>query len=577
MLNAFQMIWNFSNKRKGTYKSAVIFSFVEGLFLMTKMFAIIIAIYTVFGTYSVASAIRWIVLLTLTYIIGVAIFSYKMQSASMSAGFGMVKDKRFEFGSLLKNAYLGFFDNFSVGKINTMLTTTLSEIEMAAPTALISVMGGVLGTVSLLIGLFFYEWRIAIISLVGMIVYILVVNYQIKVSRKFAPRRRKAGSKLSTSALLFLQGIKVTKLFSFKNGDKKLNDSIHESCEENVALSNASVPSHIVAGVVVSTFEIIIVLVAFVLYREYHIFAVEKCIVIIILSFMIFSSINQAGSVLAMVGVLDSALNETENLNKIQQVECLEPKECINSDEIVFDNVSFSYGDNEVLKDISLEIKGNSLTAIIGPSGSGKTTLCQLIPRFFEVNVGRILIGGADIKHIPTEELMSKISMVFQKVYLFEDTVYNNIKFAKPNAIYDEVIDAAKKAMCHDFISQMPNKYDTMINEGGSSLSGGEKQRISIARAILKDAPIIILDEATSALDKENEADILKAIDSLTENKTVIMIAHRMKSIQKADKIIAIEDGVIQQEGTHDELMKQEGLYKKFVAERLKSSTWTVR
>ena len=169
------------------------------------------------------------------------------------------------------------------------------------------------------------------------------------------------------------------------------------------------------------------------------------------------------------------------------------------------------------------------------------------------------------------------LSMVFQIVYLFEDTVYNNIKFAKPNATNDEVIAAAKKAMCHDFISQMPNEYDTMINEGGSSLSGGEKQRISIARAILKDAPIIILDEATSALDKENEADVLKAINSLTENKTVIMIAHRMKSIQKADKIIAIENGVIKQEGTHEELMLQDGIYKKFVTEKLKSSSWTVR
>ena len=234
MLNAFKMIWNFSEKRKGTYKSALIFSFVEGLFLMTKMFAIIIAIYAIFGTYSVSNSIVWIVILALIYIIGVTIFSYKMQGASMSAGFGMVKDKRFHFGNLLKNAYLGFFDNFSVGKINAVLTTTLSEIEFAAPTALINVLGGILGTVSLLIGLFIYEWRIAIISLVGMLVYILVVNYQIKVSRKFAPRRRKAQSKLSASALLFLQGIKVTKLFSFKNGDEKLNASIDESCEENI-------------------------------------------------------------------------------------------------------------------------------------------------------------------------------------------------------------------------------------------------------------------------------------------------------------------------------------------------------
>ena len=577
MFNAFRLLWDFSDKRRGTYKTAFLLSFIEGLFLMTKMFAIIIAIYAVFGINSISYSVILITALTLIYIIGVAIFSYKMQIASMSAGFGMVKDKRFEVGNLLKNAHLGFFDNFSVGRINTMLTTTFSEIEASAPSALIRVMGGILGTVSLLIGLFFYEWRIAIISLVGTLTYLIVVNHQIKISRNAAPKRREAQSKLSTSALLFLQGIKVTKLFSLKDGDKKLNESIAQSCTENIALSKVSIPSHIAAGVVISGFEITIVLVSFILYREYHVFEAYECIVLIILSFVIFSSINQAGSVLAMIGILDSALNEAESLNEMQQLECLEPREYIDSDEIVFDNVSFSYGDNEVLKNINMKINSNSLTAIIGPSGSGKTTMCQLIPRFFEINSGKILLGGADIRHIPTEELMGKISIVFQKVYLFEDTVYNNIKFAKPNATHEEVIAAAKKAMCHDFISQMPNQYDTMINEGGSSLSGGEKQRISIARAILKDAPIIILDEATSALDKENEADILKAIDSLTENKTVIMIAHRMKSIQKADKIIAIENGIIKQEGTHEELMLQDGIYKKFVTERLKSSSWTVR
>ena len=577
MINAFKLVWNFSENRKATYKSAFIFSLIEGLFLMTKMFAIIIAIYAIFGIYSISKAIVLIVALALIYIVGVSIFSYKMQTASMSAGFGMVKDKRFEFGSLMKNAYLGFFDNFSVGRINTVLTTTFSEIEVAVPSALIRIMGGILGTVSLSIGLFFYEWRIALISLVGTLAYLIVVNYQIKVSRKYAPRRHEAGSKLSTTALLFLQGIKVTKLFSFKNGDKKLNDSIVDSCTENITLSNATVPSHLASGVVIAVFEIIIVLVSFILYREYHIFEAYECIVFTILSFMMFASINQAGSVLAMIGVLDSNLNETKSLNDIQQVECLEPREYINSDEIVFDNVSFSYGDNEVLKNINLKINSSSLTAIIGPSGSGKTTLCQLIPRFFEVSAGKILLGGADIRHIPTEELMLKISMVFQKVYLFEDTIYNNIKFAKPSATYDEVIAAANKAMCHDFISQMPDKYDTMVNEGGSNLSGGEKQRISIARAILKDAPIIVLDEATSALDKENEVDILKAIEALTENKTVIMIAHRMKSIKKADKIIAIENGVIKQEGTHDQLILQDGIYKNFVSEKLKSSSWSVR
>lgn len=574
MLNAFKLIWNFSSKRKKEYRNAIIFSFLEGLFLMAKMFAVIIAIYALFGRYPLSNAVIAVFALAVLYIVGVFIFSYKMQLTSMSAGFGMVGDKRFEFGEILKNAYLGFFDNFSVGRINSVLTTTLSEIETSAPSALIRVVGGVLGTVSLLIGLFFYEWRIALISLLGMAAYLLVVNWQIRVSRRDAPKRSEAQSKLSAAALLFLQGIKVTKAFSFKNGDRRLKDAIQGSCNENIALSSGSIPSQIAAGVVLSIFETAIIFTSVIGYTEFDIYSVEKCLVLIILSFMAFSSMNQAGSVLSMIGILDSALKETNSLTQMEQIQVASPEQHIASDEIIFEDVSFSYGDNEVLSHIDTAIKAGSFTAIIGPSGSGKTTLCQLIPRFFDVKKGRILIGGADIRHIPTEELMSKISVVFQKVYLFEDTILNNIRFGKPTATLEEVRAAAKAARCDDFIMALPEGYDTLVQEGGNNLSGGEKQRISIARAILKDAPIIILDETTSALDTENEHEVLAAIEELTENKTVIMIAHRIKTVEKADHIIAIENGRIVQEGTHEELLHKAGIYADFIHAREKASGW---
>ena len=574
MLNAFKLIWNFSSKRKKEYRNAIIFSFLEGLFLMSKMFAVIIAIYALFGRYPLSNAVIAVLTLAVFYIVGVFIFSYKMQLTSMSAGFGMVGDKRFEFGEILKNAYLGFFDNFSVGRINSVLTTTLSEIETSAPSALIRVVGGVLGTVSLLIGLFFYEWRIALISLLGMAAYLLVVNWQIRVSRRDAPKRSEAQSKLSAAALLFLQGIKVTKAFSFKNGDRRLKDAIQGSCNENIALSSGSIPSQIAAGVVLSIFETAIIFTSVFGYTVFDIYSVEKCLVLIILSFMAFSSMNQAGSVLSMIGILDSALKETNSLTQMEQIQVASPEQHIASDEIIFEDVSFSYGDNEVLSHIDTAIKVGSFTAIIGPSGSGKTTLCQLIPRFFDVKKGRILIGGADIRHIPTEELMSKISVVFQKVYLFEDTILNNIRFGKPTATLEEVRAAAKAARCDDFIMALPEGYDTLVQEGGNNLSGGEKQRISIARAILKDAPIIILDETTSALDTENEHEVLAAIEELTENKTVIMIAHRIKTVEKADHIIAIENGRIVQEGTHEELLHQTGIYADFIHDREKASGW---
>lgn len=574
MLNVFKLIWNFSSKRKKEYRNAIIFSFLEGLFLMAKMFAVIIAIYALFGRYPLSNAVIAVFALVVLYIVGVFIFSYKMQLTSMSAGFGMVGDKRFEFGEILKNSYLGFFNNFSVGRINSVLTTTLSEIETSAPSALIRVVGGILGTVSLLIGLFFYEWRIALISLLGMAAYLLVVNWQIRVSRRDAPKRGEAQSKLSAAALLFLQGIKVTKAFSFKNGDRRLKDAIQGSCNENIALSSGSIPSQIAAGVVLSIFETAIIFTSVIGYTEFDIYSVEKCLVLIILSFMAFSSMNQAGSVLSMIGILDSALKETNSLTQMEQIQVASPEQHIASDEIIFEDVSFSYGNNEVLSHIDTAIKVGSFTAIIGPSGSGKTTLCQLIPRFFDVKKGRILIGGADIRHVPTEELMSKISVVFQKVYLFEDTILNNIRFGKPTATLEEVQAAAKAARCDDFIMALPEGYDTLVQEGGNNLSGGEKQRISVARAILKDAPIIILDETTSALDTENEHEVLAAIEELTQNKTVIMIAHRIKTVEKADHIIAIEDGRIVQEGTHEELLYQTGIYADFIHAREKASGW---
>ena len=574
MLNVFKLIWNFSSKRKKEYRNAIIFSFLEGLFLMAKMFAVIIAIYALFGRYPLSNAVIAVFALVVLYIVGVFIFSYKMQLTSMSAGFGMVGDKRFEFGEILKNSYLGFFNNFSVGRINSVLTTTLSEIETSAPSALIRVVGGILGTVSLLIGLFFYEWRIALISLLGMAAYLLVVNWQIRVSRRDAPKRGEAQSKLSAAALLFLQGIKVTKAFSFKNGDRRLKDAIQGSCNENIALSSGSIPSQIAAGVVLSIFETAIIFTSVFGYTEFDIYSVEKCLVLIILSFMAFSSMNQAGSVLSMIGILDSALKETNSLTQMEQIQVASPEQHIASDEIIFEDVSFSYGDNEVLSHIDTAIKAGSFTAIIGPSGSGKTTLCQLIPRFFDVKKGRILIGGADIRHVPTEELMSKISVVFQKVHLFEDTIFNNIRFSKPTATLEEVRAAAKAARCDDFIMALPEGYDTLVQEGGNNLSGGEKQRISIARAILKDAPIIILDETTSALDTENEHEVLAAIEELTQNKTVIMIAHRIKTVEKADHIIVIEDGRIVQEGTHEELLYRTGIYADFIHAREKASGW---
>ena len=374
-----------------------------------------------------------------------------------------------------------------------------------------------------------------------------------KISRSEAPKRQLAQTKLTESAIEFIQGISVIKAFGMGEKDERVKKDIDGSCVNNINLSEKSIPSSIGAGITIQLFEIMI------------------------MSFVIFQSVSQAGSILSMIGILDSSLKDISSMENAEEIKVLSPIQNIKSNEIEFKNVSFSYGKGEVLKGISVALKPNTLTAIIGPSGSGKTTFCKLIPRFYDVSKGEILIGGAKITNISTEELMKNISMVFQNVYLFEDTIMNNIRLAKPNASDEDIISAAKKARCHDFIKSLQKGYETKIGEAGSTLSGGEKQRIAIARAILKDAPIVVLDEFTSALDVENEHHILQAIDNLVQNKTVIMIAHRLETVRKADNIIVLDKGEIVQEGTHNELITQDGIYKSFISIRERANKWSFK
>ena len=579
MINSFIGIWNFSKKRQKSFVKSIIFSFIKGMFEMTQMFAIVSIIQVLLGIYPVKTGIKWVVIMMILCIAGTFMTSYVSQISIMETGMFMVADKRISIGNILKNVHLGFFNNSSTGRIGAVLTTTLSNVEATAPMTLINVMGGLLSAVSMLIVMMCYEWHTGVITLVGMVLYIFAVNWQMKISRRDAPIRQEAQNELADATVSFLQGIKVTKAFSFRSGDTRLKSAIEGSRNENINITDKSMFSQVMTQMCVAVFESIIIINALVLYYKMNVISIDILITIIIMSFMIFASMHQAGSILSMIGLLDSAMDDVKELESTKQLECEQPVQTIKSNEIVFNNVCFSYdeGEREILHNVSLKIEPDSLTAIIGPSGSGKSTICQLIPRFWDVSSGSVTIGGADVRHIETTELMSRISMVSQRTYLFEDTILNNIKFGKSDATFEEVQQVAKSARCHDFIMSLPDGYNTVIKEGGNSLSGGEKQRISIARAMLKNAPIIILDEATSALDSENEQAILEAIDELTKNKTVIMIAHRMKTVRNADHIIAVENGRIVQEGTHDELVKQNGIYRRFVKEREDAGSWKIR
>lgn len=576
MFEALKSVWNFSEKRQGSLVKILILSFIEGMFVMLKMIAIILAVNAMFNSNLMDNYIYKVMILGIVCIIGVFGLGYFTQLGSVSVGFEMAKDKRLYFGSLFKKLYLGFFSKNSVGNINSTLTTSISTVEQVAPIILIHVIGGILSAISIVLGFAYYEMQVSVIIFAGILTYLLVVNYQMKISRSEAPKRQLAQTKLTESAIEFIQGISVIKAFGMGEKDERVKKDIDGSCVNNINLSEKSIPSSIGAGLTIQLFEIMIISYAFFMWNSGEI-SPQKAINLLIMSFVIFQSVSQAGSILSMIGLLDSSLKDISSMENAEEIKVLSPIQNIKSNEIEFKNVSFSYGKGEVLKGISVALKPNTLTAIIGPSGSGKTTFCKLIPRFYDVSEGEILIGGAKITNISTEELMKNISMVFQNVYLFEDTIMNNIRLAKPNASDEDVISAAKKARCHDFIKSLQKGYETKIGEAGSTLSGGEKQRIAIARAILKDAPIVILDEFTSALDVENERHILQAIDNLVQNKTVIMIAHRLETVRKADNIIVLDKGEIAQEGTHNELITQDGIYKSFISIRERANKWSFK
>lgn len=573
MFESIRSIWNFSIKRQHQLTKILLLSFMEGIFVMLKMVAIIFAVNAMFNKVWVDNYIYKVITLGIICIAGVFVFGYFTQLGSASVGFEMAKDKRLYFGSFFKRLYLGFFNENSVGNINSTLTTSISHVEQVAPIILIYVTGGLLSAVSIILGFVYYEWRVSIIVLAGVAAYLFVVNHQMKLSRREAPKRQLSQMKLTESVIEFVQGISVIKAFNMDDKDGRVKKGIDDSCSSNINLSEKSIPSSICAGLTIQLFEILIIVFALFMWNIGEISS-QKAINLLIMSFVIFQSINQAGSVLSMIGILDSTLKEVESIESAGEIKILSPAGDMKSNEVEFRNVSFSYGNGEIIKGISTTIKPNSLTAIVGHSGSGKTTFCKLIPRFYDVCKGEILIGGANITNISTEELMKKISIVFQNVYLFEDTILNNIRFAKLDASNDEVIEAAKKARCYDFITALPDGFDTMVGEGGDTLSGGEKQRIAIARAILKDSPIVILDEFTSALDVENEHHILAAIDNLVKDKTVIIIAHRLETIRKADHIIVLDKGEIVQEGTHNELINQDGIYNSFISIRERANTW---
>ena len=574
MINVFKKIWSFSIKEKGNLQKSIVIGFFNAIFnslLVTALYVVLKAIVE----NSVSTNTAWTAFIIMAVsIVGKIVTQYFSQLQRTHAGYFMVADKRINIGEKLKSVPMGYFNQNSLGQITAIETTILNDVESAVPVVLVTTLGGFLNSLVFALFMLVFDWRMGAVTLLGIVVFLLVTSAMEKKSREGVPARQEAQAILVEAVLETIQGMSVVKAFDLDNNmDKKVDRAIEESFKKNEKLEKAMTPYVAVQQLVLYVFGVALMFCAIMFYLNGSM-ELTKSLIMVVCSFMVYEQLKVAGSCVANMRIAEHSIDKA---NKIDDVPTMDEggKDIVPATtEIKFENVDFAYEKNKILDNVNFTIPNKKMTAIVGPSGSGKTTLCSMIPRFWDVDAGSVSIGGVNVKDYTLNSLMKNVSMVFQNVYLFADTIENNIKFGKADATHEGVVEAAKRACCHEFIMALPDGYNTKIGEGGASLSGGEKQRISIARALIKDAEIVIFDEATANVDPENEDRLQNAIEELTKDKTVIMIAHRLKTVRNAEKILVLSDGKIAQEGKHDELIKEAGIYADFVNGRKEAIGW---
>lgn len=561
------------------YKTRMILGFIMSflnaifialpIFLASQIFNNVVSHKSIYG-----KDIFNVVIIMIILVLGRFITAYLKSKNQESIAYEMSANERLNIGNKLKNVPLGYFNTHHSNELTTIVTTDLTFLENFAMKMVDIVINGYILISVLILSLLVVSWQVALLACIGVLLSFLTIQLLENKSKKNAPTYHYAQNQLIEKVVEVIRSIQVIKSFSKENASlRSFNRAVNESKRVNTKIEMQYIPFNLLHLLSLKVTSILIVLVACLLFIHNSI-DLPTFIMISIFSFVIFDSVENINSAAHVLEIIDMTLEDIEKIKSAPELDKKGKDLTIENDDIAFENVNFSYDDKQVIKNVSFDIAANTSTAIVGPSGSGKSTLCHLLLRFYDVNDGFIRIGGIDIKDLKLSSLMSQISAVFQKVYLFNDTIENNILFGNPDATEEEVIRAAKQACCHDFIMKLPDGYKTVLHEKGNNLSGGERQRISIARAILKDAPIIILDEATASIDPENEQLIQTAINELSKGKTVITIAHKLETIKNADQIIVLNEGEIIQKGSHDELIRKPGMYQDFIRIKSKSAGW---
>ncbi len=577
MLKMVKKFFDFCSKknRNKFYQSAAL-GVIEAMFTAMKIPAAFVSINAVLDNNINLKTMITVIALMLISTVGKMIVNRFSSMLQTEGGYDTCALKRIEIGEHLRYLPMGYFNDTSLGHITSVTTNTMEQTGDIATRAIMMVLQGGITTIVVTLFMFVFDWRIGLISLAGIGVFLLVNQWTNRSVAKVADEKLSSDRDMVGVILEYIQGIAEIRNYNIIGQNRsRVQKAIERKKKADIAAELAAIPAVGVQNLLVKLIGVAIAGASLWFYFN-GTMELTYTITMLLCSFMVFESLDLAGIYTALLKIIGKGVDLANEILSIEQMdingEDIKPE----NRDIHLEHVGFAYENRKIIDDVTLDIKDKTTTAIVGPSGGGKTTITSLIARFWDVQEGEVTLGGRNVKEYSFDSLMENFSFVFQRVYLFEDTIANNIRFARPDASMDEVMDAARKASCHDFIMSLPNGYETVIGEGGATLSGGEKQRIAIARAIMKNAPIIILDEATANVDPENEKELTEAIENLTKEKTIIMIAHRLKTVRNADQIIVVDKGKIVQKGKHDELMMQDGIYKNFVSGRKQAVSWII-
>ena len=586
MFETLRNFFRFCDKenRKKFYGSIIV-GIVNAFFMALRIAAVAVMLRGVIGTAVEGQPFEkstiWISFAIICVSVLGAIITTKFTSMwQCEGGYRTCAKKRIEIAEHLRYMPMGYFNENSLGEITSVTTNTMEALSDVATRVVMMVLKGLLETVFIILMMFIFDWRIALIVLAGFALF-QFVNIFLRLSVKgIQDQKIKDDTEEVGKVLEYIQGIAEVKAYNISGERRKdLNNVINKRVKSLIKMELRFIPFANLQSLVAKLSGVAIMIASLYFYLNGSM-VLADCCTMLVCAFMLFNALDVGGNFSALLRTVDLCVEKANKILALPTMD-IEGRErpakagvTKTTPLIQATNIDFAYDKKKIIDNISLAIPEHTTTAIVGPSGGGKTTFCHLLSRFWDVDKGTVTLDGKNVRDYSMDNLMKNFSFVFQNVYLFHDTIANNIRFGQPDAPMEKVIAAAKKACCHDFISALPDGYETVIGEGGASLSGGERQRISIARAIMKDSPIIILDEATANVDPENERDLMQAIEELTKEKTVIMIAHRLKTVRNADQIVVIDKGRIVEQGKHDDLVKLGGIYARFIDSRKEAVSW---